>query len=70
MKHGRGEREAFCGPLHMFDYSEIDRASLEGFAAFASGARFPAWVLHELVLGDAWTLGRRQAAEKANTATY
>lgn len=53
----------------MFDYSEIDRAALEGYAAFVSGARLPTWVLHEQVLVDAWTLGKRQAADKANTPT-
>ncbi len=50
----------------MFDYAEIDRAAQAGFDAFTTGKRMPAWVLKDQMLADAWSLGRRQAADKAN----
>lgn len=51
----------------MFDYAEIDRAAQAGFEAFTSGARIPSWVFKDQVLVDAWNLGKRQAAGRANT---
>jgi hypothetical protein len=51
----------------MFDYVEIDRAAQAGFDAYESGVRMPSWVLKDQMLADAWSVGRRQAADKART---
>ncbi len=47
------------------DYAEIDRAAQAGFDAYATGNRMPAWVLTDQMLADAWSIGRRQAADRA-----
>lgn len=49
------------------DYAEIDRAAQAGFDAFTSGKRMPVWVLKDQMLADAWSIGRRQAADRART---
>lgn len=51
----------------MFNYSQIDRAATEGFQAFSTGAKVPAWVMQDELLQSAWHCGRRQAADKAQS---
>lgn len=50
------------------DNADIDRAAQAGFDSFASGKRMPAWVLKDQVLADAWSVGRRQAADRARAS--
>ena len=49
------------------NYAEIDRAAQAGFDAYASGKSMPSWVLGDDLLENAWSCGRRQAADKART---
>lgn len=51
----------------MFDYSKIDRAARAGFDTHQSGSPMPSWVVKDQLLVDAWSAGRRQAADKART---
>ncbi|OIQ63163.1 hypothetical protein GALL_552960 [mine drainage metagenome] len=49
------------------NYAELDKAAQAGFEAYATGKRMPAWVLKEQILADAWSVGRRQAEDKARS---
>lgn len=42
----------------------IDRAAIDGYAAYASGAGMPARYAADDLLASAWRIGRRRAEEE------
>lgn len=51
----------------MASMTSIDRAAIDGYAAYASGASMPAKYAADDMLASSWRIGRRQAEERAAT---
>lgn len=49
----------------MSNFNNIDRAAMDGYEAYASGATMPARYAADDLLASSWRVGRRQAEESA-----